>query len=75
MASKLETHKDFIATRLGAGVSIVAIATELAAAGVTTTPQNLGRWIQRRKAKIKSRKKLVGQLAVQLSENTTPDQT
>ncbi len=75
MASKLETHKDLIAKRLGDGISISALAKELAAAGLTTTPQNLGRWIQRRKARIKSRKKLVGQLAVQLSENTTPDQT
>ena len=62
MASKLEKHTELIASRLGNGVSIAAIAAELTATGTQTTAQNLGRWLKSRQARIKNRNELVGQL-------------
>ena len=59
MSNKHDPHEAFILERLSRGVMKSQISRELVGLGVTSTPDQLTRWLQRRAARIQSNAELV----------------
>jgi len=75
MANKHDQFENFIMERLARGAMKSQIARDLVAQGVSSTPDQLSRWLNRRAARIQSNAVLVNPLNAAVSVPPTPAKT
>lgn len=71
MTNKHDPHEAFILERLSRGVMKSQISRDLVCLGVTSTPDQLTRWLQRRAARIQSNAELVSPRSADISVKQT----